>query len=118
MAKKNTQKKSSGGATFAAAAATVAGLAGAYFLYGSKDAAKNRKKLKGWAVKARGEVLEKIEKSKEVSADRYNEIVEKVTDKYAKTASVGKVEADKLARELKKHWKEIEKELAPKSKKK
>ena len=36
--------------------------AGTYFLYGSKDAKKNRKAVKSWALKAKAEVLEALEK--------------------------------------------------------
>ena len=58
MAKKkqsvtNNQKIAAGvGLTAAAVAA-----AGAYFLYGSKDADKNRKTVKSWGLKAKAEVL-------------------------------------------------------------
>jgi hypothetical protein len=43
------------------AAGVAAAALGAYFLYGSKDAKKNRAKVKGWMLKARGEVLEQLE---------------------------------------------------------
>ena len=43
-------------------AAAVAA-AGAYFLYGSKDANKNRKTVKSWMLKAKAEVLEQLEKA-------------------------------------------------------
>ena len=36
----------------------VLAAAGGYFLYGSKNAAKNRKQVKSWALKAKAEVLE------------------------------------------------------------
>ena len=76
--KKNTSKKDSYaddvaigvGLTTAAVAA-----AGAYFLYGSKSASKNRKQVKSWALKAKAEVLEKIEDAKEMSEDEYQDLV-------------------------------------------
>ncbi len=113
MAKKQA---SGAGVKLGIAAAAVAGIASAYFLYGTKEAAKNRKKAKGWMLKAKGEVLEQVEKLKEVDKDKFMKVVDTVTAKYEKAASVGEVEAKKLGAELKKHWKEIEKELAPKPK--
>ena len=64
----NAQKLGIGvGLTAAAVAA-----AGAYFLYGSKGAAKNRKVVKSWAIKAKGEVLEAIEKAEDSTQDFLN----------------------------------------------
>ena len=67
MAKKqtdisNAQKLGIGVGLTTAAVAAV----GAYFLYGSKDAPKNRKKVKSWALKAKGEVLEVLEKAEKI----------------------------------------------------
>ena len=43
--------------------------ASAYFLYGSKSAAKNRKTVKSWALKAKAEVLEKLEDAQEMTQE-------------------------------------------------
>lgn len=110
MAKKISAPKT--GMKMGLAAAAVAGLASAYFLYGSKDAAKNRKKAKGWMLKAKGEVLEQVEKLKEIDKEQFMKVVDTVTAKYEKLASAGQGEAQKLGAELKKHWKEIEKEVS------
>ena len=56
-----------------AAAVTAAG---AYFLYGSKKATQNRKKVKGWMLKAKGEVLETLEKAESITEDEYKALVE------------------------------------------
>lgn len=91
----------------------VAGLAGAYFLYG-KDGAKNRKKIKTWALKAKADVLDKLEKAKDVSEANYQEIIDTVSAKYSKAKDVTPEDIQAFAKDLKKHWKDIKKELAPK----
>lgn len=109
MAKK--QKSNHAGVKVGVGIAAVAALAaGAYFLYG-KDGAKNRKKIKGWMLKAKGEMLEGIEKLKEVSEPKYHEIVEKVAAKYAKLKNVDAEDIDTLKKEIKAQWKNIKKHL-------
>jgi hypothetical protein len=49
MVKKTISTKSKVAVGAGLAAIAVAGVAGAYFLYG-KDGAKNRKKVKSWAI--------------------------------------------------------------------
>lgn len=111
--KKSSNKKGLSGAqkvgigvglTTAAVAA-----AGAYFLYGSKDAAKNRKKVKGWALKAKGEVLEVLEKAEEMTKDEYDALIEQVAKAYGAMQGVSKADAVSFVKEMKQHWKEIEK---------
>lgn len=99
------------------AAASVAAIAGGYLLYGSKDATKNRKKVKGWMLKAKGEILEKIEDMEEISEDKYHEIVEMVSKKYSGLKNVDAADLMALTNDAKKHWKVIHTKLAPKAKK-
>ena len=98
------------------AALAVAGAAGAYFLYG-KDAAKNRKQIKAWSVKAKGEILEKLEKAKILTEDNYHMIVDGALTKYAKMKNVAPEELQGLSKELKSHWKSIKKEIMAKQSK-
>ncbi len=63
--------------------AAVAAAAGGFLLYGSKDAAKNRKAVKSWALKAKAEVLEGIEQAKEMSQEDYEKLVEAAVATYA-----------------------------------
>ncbi|MDZ7725967.1 MAG: hypothetical protein U5L75_00045 [Candidatus Campbellbacteria bacterium] len=112
MATKKTNKstKKGGGRVGAfLAGATAATAAGAYFLYGP-NGAKNRKKIEGWTLKAKGDVLSKIENAREVSEDRYHDIVDSVTAKYAKLKHVGDEKANKLNSELKRHWNRIKRD--------
>ena len=110
------KKKSEGvgaGAILGIAAVAAAAAAGGYFLYG-KDGAKNRKKVKGWMLKAKGEILEKVEKLKDVSEAEYNNAINAVAAKYAAIKSIDPVEVEAMAKELRGHWKNIKKTIAPK----
>ncbi len=98
--------------TGVALAAVVAAAAGAYFLYGSKKAKQHRKQVKGWMLKARGEVLEKLEKLKEVNEEIYQKVVNEVSNKYEALKSIDKEDVMEFAKELKSHWKSIAKEIA------
>ena len=91
-------------------ALAAAAAAGAYFLYGSKDAKKNRKAIKGWVLKAKGEVIEKIEQVKgELTEENYNKIVDGVVAKYSKLKTTTEDEIQDLVKDMKGHWKNIKK---------
>jgi len=94
--------------------ATAGAAAGAYFLYGSKNAAKNRKTVKSWVLKAKAEVLEKLEQAKEMSQEEYEQIIEAVTATYGQLKEVSKVDVSGFKKEMKDHWKAIAKSSAPK----
>ena len=112
--KRKAKKKKSSGIGLGVVALAAAAAAGTYFLYGSKNAAKNRKNVKGWTLKAKGEVLEKMERMKNIDEADYKRIVDTVAKKYKKLKTVNTKEAEELARELKKQWKEISKEAGKK----
>ena len=116
MAKKPVSTKAKVALGAGAAALAIAGIAGAYFLYG-KDGAKNRKQIKAWALKAKGEALEKIEKLKEVNEDAYNMVVDAVSQKYAKLKTTTPEEVEAFVKEMKTYWKHMNSDLAPKAKK-
>ena len=89
--------------------ATLVGAAAvAHYFYGPKGI-KNRQKVKAWSLKARAEVLEKIEKTKTLGESEYAKYVDVVTTKYGKMKGVSKIEAAKLNKELKGHWNAIKK---------
>ena len=96
-------------------AAAVAA-AGAYFLYGSKNAAKNRKKVKSWALKAKAEVLEKLEDAQEMTEAEYKELVAAVTGAYSGVKSATKGDLKDFQKEMMEHWASIEKFAKPKAK--
>lgn len=87
-------------------AALAAAAAGAYYFYG-KNGSKHRKNLKSWAVKARGEVMERVEKLRDVSQATYSKAVEQVMDKYKRVKNIDPQELADLGAELKGHWDRI-----------
>lgn len=106
--KKSTSKKV--GISVGIAAAAAAAAAGAYFLYG-KNGAKNRKAVKGWMLKARGEVLEKMESLENVTEEKYREIVDTVIRGYKSAKKASPAELAAAAAELKSHWNSIKKTI-------
>lgn len=89
--------------------AALLSAAGAYFLYGSKDGAKNRKKVKSWALKAKAEVLEGIEKAKDMTKEEYEQLIDSSAQAYSKLKGASASEIVGFAREMKAHWKNLEK---------
>lgn len=112
-----TQKKESGVAIAVGLGALAALSAGAYFLYGTKEGAKKRVKIKGWMLKAKGEVLEKMESLKEVNEDTYNAVLSSVMKKYQGLKNIDQAEVSLLVTDLKKHWKNIKKHIDSATKK-
>src|SRR3989344_4865711 len=92
-------------------AAAAAAAAGMYFLYGSKNAAKNRRLVKAWSLKARGEGLERLEQLFEINERVYRQVVEEVSSRYKKLKHLSSKEVSEFGTELRKHWKDIAKEV-------
>jgi hypothetical protein len=113
MVRKHTKDEAKVGLGIGLAAAAIAG---AYYLYGSKEGAKRRAKIRGWSLRVKGEVLEKLENMKEVDEEAYNKVVDTVTDKYKKVKGVDISEISLLAQDLKKHWGNIKRQLQAGSK--
>jgi len=90
--------------------------AGAYFLFGTEKGKKAQAKARGWSVKAKGEVMDKLEDMKEVTEEGYYKTVENVLGKYKKLKKIENTEVDALVKDLKKHWKAIKKEISSKDK--
>ncbi|MFT5280987.1 MAG: hypothetical protein ACI9AR_000434 [Flavobacteriaceae bacterium] len=112
-AKKDKSKEVVKGIALGAGLVTLA--AAGYFLLGPKGK-ENRKKVRGWTLKAKGEVLEKFEKLEEVSEDKYHEIVDGVIAKYKKAKHVAQDELGKFEKEIRSYWKSISKEIKAKTK--
>jgi hypothetical protein len=118
MANKNNKNEENGtGAKVAVGVGMLAAVAaGAYFLYGTKEGAKKRVKIRGWMLRAKGEVLEKMENLKEVNEETYNTLIHSVAKKYEGLKNIDKAEVDALVSDLKKHWKNIKGHLDQKPK--
>ncbi len=109
MAKKNSNSHKVGVA--AGLAVLAAAAAGAYFLYGKGGAAR-RQKAKSWMLKMKGDVLERLENMKRVDKAAYNRAVDEVGRRYKALKAVAPGELSVIVREMKGHWKNIERELA------
>lgn len=96
-------------------AAAVAA-AGAYFLYGSKDSDKNRKAVKSWALKAKADVLERLEDAKNMSQDEYDNLVHSVADAYSGVKGATKTDLKTFKSEMKDYWTAIEASAKPAAK--
>jgi hypothetical protein len=90
-------------------AGLTAAAIGAYYLYGSKDASKNRAKVKGWMLKAKGEVLEQLESAQNVTESAYMSAVDKIAKKYNQLKSIEPSELEAFIVDMKKHWSGISK---------
>jgi len=118
MAKaKKTKKGSTGksvsmGIVLAGTAAAAA--AGVYYLYGT-GGKKHRRQIKGWVLKAKGEVLERVERLKEIDEKKYYALVDEVSKKYKKLKHISVNDVAKLSRELKVYWTDIERNMKGKT---
>lgn len=88
--------------------AVASAIAGAYYLYGSRDGEAKRKQITAWSIKMKGEILEKVEKLKEVSEPKYKEIVKAVSAKYKQVETK---EMKKVVDELHSTWGKMKKEV-------
>lgn len=107
-------EKRSGAAGTIAAIAAIAALATGTFLMAGKRGKKNRAMVRGWMIKAKGEVLERLEQLKEVNFETYTEIVDSVLLRYRNMKDITGEELAEMADELRGHWKEILKQTTKK----
>ncbi|MDB5259434.1 MAG: hypothetical protein JWO73_642 [Candidatus Taylorbacteria bacterium] len=97
--------------TMVAIGAGVAALgAASYYLFGP-EGKRHQKNLKGWMIRAKGEIIEKLEAAKEVTEPVYNQIVDSVLATYrteGKALSrITDEEMEALTRRLKGYWGQI-----------
>lgn len=102
-----TGKGGSGARKLLTWGASLASLAvTAYFLLGSKGK-KNQEHVKSWAIKMKGDVIEKLEQAREISEPVYHEIIDSVAAQYEKELKSSPKEIRALAQDLKKFWRVI-----------
>ncbi len=101
--KKNKSKKSSLGniAVLGASLAVVAAIDYFFFAPNKKN---HRQQAKAWALKMKAEVIEKLEKTRELTEPSYRAIIDAVAAKYQKKIESSPEEVKKLAQDLKSHW--------------
>ena len=73
--------------------------------------------VKSWAIRAKAEALEALEKAEQMSKSEYNELIDRVAAGYAAAKNVTKTDLADFKREMKAHWDLIEKSAAGKAKK-
>jgi hypothetical protein len=105
----STQNKVLMGAGIAALAAATAG---AVFLYGTDAGKKKRKQIKSWTLKMQADVMDKMEKMKDVSEDAYHAVVDQVAKRYETAKNVDPIEVAAIVRDMKNHWKTIQRQLS------
>jgi hypothetical protein len=110
MAQK-AQKNSHIGALVAGITGLTAAAVGTYYLYGSKNAPKNRTQVKGWMLKAKGEVLEQLEGAQEVTESTYLSAIDAVARKYNQIKQVEPAELAAFVQGMKSHWAGIKKSV-------
>ncbi len=111
-----TNKKSGNdnGLGVAVGLSAVAAAVGAYFMYGSKKAAKNRKAVKSWMFKAKAEVLEALENTQDMTRREYEKLIDVVSTSYGNVKDATRADLADFKKEMKQHWLEIAKTAAPK----
>ncbi len=107
MAKQTKKNEGSSTGTVVAVGAGMVALAAASYFFFGPEGKKNRNSLKGWMVKMKGEIIEKMEGAEEMSEAAYEKIVDAVAAKYAKAGKVSEAEIRLFADVLKQQWKGI-----------
>lgn len=95
--------------------ALAAAAAGTYFLFGKNaKVVKARKQVKSWSLKLKGDVLEKLENVENITEDGYYKIIDDVSKGYKAIKTIDGLELMESVNDLKKHWKDIKKDIMPK----
>lgn len=112
MSKKGlTVNKKRASTTGVVLGALVAAAAGGYYFYKSKKGEKAKQRLRGWMLRAQGDILERLEKLPKASEQTYKKIVDDVSAQYRTYKQVDKDELKALGQELKDRWQNIAVEL-------
>lgn len=117
MVVKKQKNESNVGKVVALGAGVAALSVAAYILFGP-NGKKNQKSIKGWAIRMKGEIIEKLETVKDVTAPVYEKIVADVAAKYGKLKNIDAKDLEAEVLNLKKHWKAIMKSTVKKGTKK
>src|SRR5690606_17994609 len=115
--KKDNKKDNLSAGKVVAIGASVAALGAATYYFFGPQGKKNRKDLKGWMIKMKGGIVDKMEDAQEVTEAVYNQIVDSVATNYQKLGKVSAEEVSEFVGLLKKQWKSISKSVQPKAKK-
>lgn len=83
-------------------AQVIAAWAALYMLFNGKEAAP---KAKEWAIKMEEEIVEKVDKVKDMTEPVLTKIIDEVKAKYEKIKDIDKEELTDAVETLHKHWK-------------
>ena len=89
----------------------VAATLGTHFLFNTKKGKQSLKHIKSWAFKMKAELLEKLEKAKDINEAVYTQIVDELTEKYKKVKGMTVEEVQEIAQELKSQWRKVHTEV-------
>lgn len=105
----NYMKKQNNGVVgkLVALGASVAALGAATYYFFGPEGKKHQKNFKGWMIKMKADIVEKIEEAGEVTETVYHKIIDEVAAAYAKTGKVSKEEIALYADVLKKQWSNV-----------
>ncbi|MEX2514946.1 MAG: hypothetical protein WD335_02330 [Candidatus Paceibacterota bacterium] len=106
MTEENHEEKKSHTGIVAGLSAALA--AGAMYFYGP-DGDRRRNNFRGWILKTKGEVLDKLEEAESLTKERYNEIVDAAVEKFATGRAKKEQEVEVIRQELKSNWVHIKK---------
>jgi len=67
--------------------------------------------IAGWALKMKGEVLDKLESLKEIDQEAYHRLVDRAARRYRRAQRVSAGDLKRLTVELKGAWTQISKQL-------
>lgn len=109
MKKQEAPKNSHRGQVLGAGIVALTAAAVAYFLTGP-NGKKHRTMLKGWMIKMKGEIVEKLENVKEITEPIFNKIVDEVARKYKKIKNIDAHDLEQAIEEIKSHWKSLSRE--------
>lgn len=90
-------------AAFLAGAVTTL-FAGGYYLYDGPQGRERRKKAEKLVAQARDEILEKMEKAKNLTESVYKRIVDEVMEGYSDAARFGEAEGKRIALRFRERW--------------
>ncbi len=106
MEKTKPKKKISTGAVVAIGAGVAALGAVSYYFFGPHGK-RHRKTFKGWMIKMKGEIIEKLENASEVTEAAYHGIIDSIANAYIRSGKGTEADVKRYADELKRQWKRI-----------
>ena len=89
----------------------LTGVAATYFFYGTKKGEEKRKEIKGIALKAKEEIIERAQMAEDITEEKYQNIVDEVSERYKNIKNVDTSEIEEMAEEMRGHWKSISKQV-------